>query len=102
MRSMFGISLSHDADRLRPFRANVSWPFCRIGLHPILLYYTPSGLTQHSPERALYASDGFRPSDRKRATITSPERALYPSDGFRPSTERALYPSDGCRQSTCF
>jgi len=110
MRSMFGISLSHDAEKLRPFRANVMRPFCMIGLHPILEYYTPSGLTiymppvlsiytplvltQPSPERALFTNDGCSPSKSKQTTIPSPERALYPNDGCSPSKiKRIMIPS---------
>ena len=107
MRSMFGISLSLDADILRPFRAYVLWLCHLIGLHPILMYSTPSGLILHSPERALYLNDGYSPSNIERTTITSPERALYISEAviilmyYTPSRlilyspERALYLNDG-------
>ena len=108
MRSMFGISLSLDADILRPFRAYVSWLCHLIGLHPILMYSTPSGLILYSPERALYLNDChlkelhpilmyYTPSG---LILHSPERALYLNDGYSPSNrerttitspERALY-----------
>ena len=85
-RSMFGISLSPDADILRPFRAYVSWLCHLIGLHPILMYDTPSGPTLHSPESSTYTNDGFRLFDKtKNKNITSPERALYLNDGCSPS-----------------
>jgi hypothetical protein len=110
-RSMFGIRVSTDADILRPFRAYVSWLCHLIGLHPILMYYTPSGLTLHSPERALYLNDchsiGLHPIlmyyTPSGLTLHSPERALYLNDGCSPSDrerttitspERALYISE--------
>lgn len=83
-RSMFGNSITPDVDRLRPFRAYVSWLCHSIGLHPIFMYSTPSGLTLHSPEGALYPNDGCSPSDKERITITSPERALYTSEAVTP------------------
>ena len=107
-RSMFGISLSPDDDKLCPFRAYVSWLRHFIPLHGMLAYYAPSGLTLHSPERALYLNDGSSPSDRERITIISPERALYLNDRSSPSDieritiispEGALYLNDGSNPS---
>ena len=94
MRSMFGISLSLDADILRPFRAYVSWLCHLIGLHPILMYSTPSGLILYSPERALYLNDGCSPSDRERTTITSPERALYICEALTALAKWKIYNTD--------
>jgi hypothetical protein len=111
MRSMFGIRVSPDADMLSPFRAYVSWLCHLIGLHPILMYYTPSGLTPHSPERALYLNDchsiGLHPTlmygTPSGLTIHSPEGALYLNDGYSQShrerttitsPERASYTSE--------
>lgn len=94
MRSMFGISLSLDADILRPFRAYVSWLCHLIGLHPILMYSTPSGLILYSPERALYLNDGYSPSDIERTTITSPERALYISEALTALAKWKIYTTD--------
>jgi hypothetical protein len=65
-----------------------------IGLHPILMCYTPSGLTLHSPERALYLNDGCSPSDRERTTITSPERARYNSEAATPLAKWEIYTSE--------
>jgi hypothetical protein len=61
MKSMFGNSYIPDAKVLRPFRAEVSWLCHFIPLHGMLAYYTPSGLTHHSPERALYTSEAASP-----------------------------------------
>ncbi len=53
MKSMFGISVAHDDNILRPFRAYVYY----IGRCPMLAYYTLSGLLHNSPERAKYNSE---------------------------------------------
>jgi hypothetical protein len=88
MRSMFGIRYKPDAEILRPFRAWVSWLCHFIGLHPMLMYYTPSGLilqrALRSPEGAAYANDGHSPSDKKKKSITSPEGARYNSEAVSP------------------
>lgn len=61
MRTMFGIRYKPDAEILRPFRAWVSWLCHSIGMHPILRYNAPSGLSPHSPERAKYVSEAVLP-----------------------------------------
>jgi len=61
MRSMFGIRYKPDAEILRPFRAWVSWLCHFIGLHPMLMYYTPLGLFRFSPERARYTGEVVTP-----------------------------------------
>ncbi len=43
MKSMFGISVAHEANLLRTFSAWMSWLCHFIGLCPMLMYYTPSG-----------------------------------------------------------
>ncbi len=93
-KSMFGNSITPDADRLRPFRAYVSWLCHSIGLHPILMYDTPSGLTLHIPVRALYLNDVCCPPDRERTTITSPERARYNSEAVSPLAKWESYTSE--------
>jgi len=57
------------------------------------MYDTPSGLTLHSPVRALYLNDGC-PPDRERTTITSPERARYNSEAVSPLAKWELYTSE--------
>jgi hypothetical protein len=85
----------------------VAWP-CIIGLHPILVYFTPSGLSaclgfsaggkkdpfltwcgkskralnDFSPEGVKYTNDGCSPSSLRQGS-NSPERAKYDNDaGF--------------------
>jgi hypothetical protein len=108
-RSMFGINpervlykydgcspsfTNMTAHRLRPFRAYVSWLCHSIGLHPTLMYGTPSGLTIHSPEGALYLNDGCSQSHRERTTITSPERAVYTGEAVTPLAKWEIYISE--------
>jgi len=99
---MFGIRY------FAPSGLMILWLCHLIGLHSILMYYTPSGLILHSPERALFLNDGYSPSDRERTTITSPERALNLNGGCSPSErerttiaspERALNLNGGCSPS---
>ena len=61
MRSMFGNRISPDADRLRPFRARVSWLCHFIGRCPMLTYNALSGLLHNSPERAKHISEAVTP-----------------------------------------
>ena len=62
MRSMFGNRISPDADRLRPFRARVSWLCHFIELRSMLGYYTLSGqILVTSPERETSLSEAVTP-----------------------------------------
>ena len=77
MRSMFGI---------RYFALSglgISWHCHFIGLHPMLMYYTPSGQALISPEGVYYPNDGCGPSD-KASSITSPQGAIYTSEAVTP------------------
>jgi len=68
MKSMFGISPERAAypndgcSTSLLAGLGISWLCHLIGLHPMLMYYTRSGLSLHewqlSPERAAYTNDG--------------------------------------------
>jgi hypothetical protein len=81
MKSMFGISperarykndgcspslMNRMEDILRPFRAYVSWLGHSIGLHPIFMYYTPSGRCVINPEGVACINDGYSPSKNRK------------------------------------
>jgi hypothetical protein len=76
MKSMFGIRITPDADRLRPFRACLSWLCLNSeGRYRLDMRLRPFMAWMGSPEGAGYAIDGHCPSDKKKNTINSPERA---------------------------
>ena len=98
MRNMFGISPKGVLDIndgyspsfkkmiveiLRPFRAWVLWLCHSIGLHPILEYYAPSGLSPHSPERAAYNSEVATPLAAYNSEVATP-LAAYNSEAVSP------------------
>ncbi|MBK8643542.1 MAG: hypothetical protein IPN15_15420 [Saprospiraceae bacterium] len=62
-----------------------SWLCHLIGLHPILIYDAPSGLTlaqfYHSPEGAIYDNEAVTPlANKKKITTKSPEGAIYDNE----------------------
>ena len=86
-----------------------SWLRHLIGLHPILIYDAPSGLTlaqfYHSPERSEYISEAVTSlANKKKITIKSPEGAVYDNEAVTPlankkkittkSPERAVYDNE--------